>query len=191
MPLNLIARIDRVYADTKRSSIYDRGYFIKSVPDLIKNFKNVLHTKPLQVRQKSHFAFNTENGKEATFKGYNAQGQKSSNKQKNHCPCGFKAYYHPPFNCTYITGKPAKGNFTPRPKVQKKVEEALKDPKVKAYVDKSIADYKKRVKEREKQSESHNQDEDNKIYLTTFHGGVGNHEDYNQINQDRLTHKDH
>ncbi|KAE9994580.1 hypothetical protein EG327_008093 [Venturia inaequalis] len=58
--LNLLTRMDRVYAETVRSNMYDPAYFIKSVPDLVTDYRNVIYTRPLRSRrQKGSFAFDT------------------------------------------------------------------------------------------------------------------------------------
>lgn len=58
--LNLLERMDPVYADAKRCGMHNPGYFIKSVPDLVTDYRNVIYTRPLRSRrQKGSFAFDT------------------------------------------------------------------------------------------------------------------------------------
>ncbi len=67
--INLLARLDRTYADSKRANLKDPNYYIKDVPGIIVNCRDYFNTKAFRKPYgKDSFAFNTES-QGPTFQG--------------------------------------------------------------------------------------------------------------------------
>jgi hypothetical protein len=185
--INLLARIDRTYADSKRANLKDPNYYIKDVPGLIKDFREYFNTKVFRKSQGiESFAFNTES-QEPTFQG---QGRRNCNHNNNSnsrqiCPCGNDHIHHRPAKCYYIGAKEkAPSDWNPSHEKTEKVAKAMKDPKVRAFIKEDRDNYLEAVKKSQQnqhgskpsQSESASSQasgevdgEDEDLYHTTIH----------------------
>jgi hypothetical protein len=133
--INLLSKIDRIWADQHWAGLQQTGYYITDVPGLLSNFRAYTFTKPARKpASKGSYAFeaNQEENKEPSFQGQGRDG-------KPKCPCG-RSSCRRPATCWYITKKSPEG-WTPRLDIADKVARALKNPKIKSIVDKDQSAY--------------------------------------------------
>ena len=176
--LNLIGTMDIVYAKTKKSTLNEPGCYINSVERLVESFRNYLHGESITRQQsgRGSFAFQADDGNESTFKG---QGRNNST-DKQHCPCGFRASYHRPATCYYVTKKTPREGWTSRPHVQARVDKALQDPRVRSFVDKDRNEYIKQqaAKQVDSTTTQTPPTDISATYQTTFYDGKSQKERY-------------
>jgi hypothetical protein len=167
--LNLIARIDRTFADTKRANLKDPNYYIKNVPSLVIDFRDYMNTKPLRRAQgKESMAYNAEGENGA----HQFQGQGPNGKKQNtlpECYCGRKHQSATCYYCLSLTGEKDKvpSDFKLSKFKLDKVKEAFKDPKIKAKFKADRSSYLSHKKEEPKPSTATDEEEVH-TFQTTF-----------------------